>query len=100
VKPTLGAVVVAALLLLGSAGASAQAGVSAQDGTPTTSTTSSTVAELPPAEMIPRPNSGHAPEDAGDRGGALQLLVFGLVVVAIGAGVTKVVLDSRRARRS
>jgi hypothetical protein len=91
------AVLVAAVLLLGSAGVSAQAGAPAQDGTPTT--TSSTVTELPPAEMIPRPNSGQAPDDAGDRGGALQLLVFGLVVVAIGAGVTKVVLDSRRAGR-
>jgi hypothetical protein len=49
--------------------------------------------------MIPRPNSGQAPDDAGDRGGALQLLVFGLVVVGIGAGVTKVVLDARRAER-
>jgi hypothetical protein len=91
VRPTLVAVVVAAVLLLGPAGASAQ-------DAPTT--TSSTVADLPPAEMIPRPNSGQAPDDAGDRGGALQLLVFGLVVVAVGAGVTKLVLDSRRAGRS
>jgi hypothetical protein len=97
VRPTLAAVVVAAVVLLGAAGASAQAGAPAQDGTPTT--TSSTVTELPPAEMIPRPNSGQAPDDAGDRGGALQLLVFGLVVVAIAAGVTKVVLDARRAER-
>ncbi len=100
-KPTLGALLVAAVLSLGPAPAGAQARGSAQDGTPTTtsSTTSSTVAELPPAEMIPRPDSGQAPEEAGDRGGALQLLVFGLVVAAIGAGVAKVVLDSRRARR-
>ena len=95
-KPALGTVVIAALLLLGPNPASAQEGTP----NPAKTTTSSTVAELPPAEMIPRPNSGQAPDDAGDRGGALQLLVFGLVVVAIGAGVTKVVLDSRRARRS
>ncbi len=35
--------------------------------------------------MIPRPDSGQGPKEAGDRGGALQLLVFGLVVVAIGS---------------
>jgi hypothetical protein len=34
--------------------------------------------------IIPRPNSGHEPDEAGDRGGALQLAVLGLVVVGVG----------------
>jgi hypothetical protein len=91
VRRALAVALVAAVQLLGPAVAAAQEGPSA---------TSSTVAELPPAEMIPRPNSGHAPTEAGDRGGGLQLLVFGLVLVAIGGGVAKVVHDSRRARRA
>lgn len=84
---------VVALLLVGPVGPSA----SAQEGVGPTST-SSTIAELPPAEIIPRPNSGHEPEDAGDRGGALQLAVLGLLLVAVGGGVWKVVRDVRRAR--
>lgn len=71
----------------------------AQDRAPTSApTTSSTVAELPPAEMIPRPGSGEEPSDAGDRGGTLQLVVLALVLVGIAAGVAKLVRDSRRAR--
>jgi uncharacterized protein HemX len=61
-------------------------------------TTSSTVAELPPADIIPRPNSGTAPEEAGDRGGALQLGLLALVVVVLAGGVVNVVRQSRRAR--
>lgn len=54
--------------------------------------------ELPTPHIIPRPNSGHKPIDSGDRGGSLQLLVLGIVVVALGGGVARVVRDSRRAR--
>jgi uncharacterized protein HemX len=60
--------------------------------------TSTVVAELPPPEMIPRPNSGSAPQEAGDRGGALQLGLLALVVVVIGGGVANLVRQSRRAR--
>ncbi len=48
--------------------------------------------------IIPRPNSGAAPEDAGDRGGALQTVLFVAVlggVVVIGALVVR---ESRRVR--
>jgi hypothetical protein len=54
--------------------------------------------EVSVPHIIPRPNSGHAPEDAGDRGGALQLGLLGLVVVALAGGGLHVVRQSRRAR--
>jgi hypothetical protein len=66
----------------------------AQD--PTTTTT--TLAELPTPHIVPRPNSGEEPHDAGDRGGALQLTVLGLLVLAFGGAVAIVVRQSRRAR--
>jgi len=52
----------------------------------------------PDQNIIPRPNSGQQPTEAGDRGGALQILVF----VAIVAGVVTIALlatrDIRRTR--
>lgn len=71
--------------------------VGAQEEPPTSGTTT-TVVELPPAEIVPRPNSGTAPQEAGDRGGALQLGVLALVVVAIGGTVARLVLQARRPR--
>lgn len=55
--------------------------------------------EVPTQDIIPEPNSGEAPEEAGDRGGGLQLAVFGLVVAALAGGAGAVVVQSRRARR-
>ena len=55
-----------------------------------------TTGDPPRIEIIPRPNSGHAPEDAGDRGGALQLLLLGLLVVAVGGGVWHLTRQVRR----
>ncbi|MGH9249754.1 MAG: hypothetical protein ACRD0W_09610, partial [Acidimicrobiales bacterium] len=49
------------------------------DGDPSTDD-----APVPEQDMIPEPNSGRAPTDAGDRGGALQALV--LLSIAIGVG--------------
>jgi hypothetical protein len=49
-------------------------------------------------DIIPRPNTGVEPEDPGDRGGALQSVLFvGIVggIVLIGALVVR---QSRRAR--
>lgn len=53
---------------------------------------------VPAQDMIPEPNSGQAPDEAGDRGGALQILVFAVMVAAIGGGVALMVRESRRAR--
>jgi hypothetical protein len=43
--------------------------------------------ENDPSECInflPRPNCGKKPEDAGDRGGALQYATFGVILAGIG----------------
>ena len=34
--------------------------------------------------LLPRPGCGKEPEDAGDRGGALQYSVFGLMIAGLG----------------
>jgi len=59
--------------------------------------TSTTLAEVPDQDIIPAPNTDEGPNEAGDRGGALQLALLGLVVVAIGGAVAVVVRQSRRA---
>jgi len=49
-------------------------------------------------DIIPEPNSGAEPDDAGDRGGALQTAIFvGIIGAVLGAGGWLVV-QSRRAR--
>jgi uncharacterized protein HemX len=59
-------------------------------------TTSSTTVAVPSQDIIPRPNSGSEPQEAGDRGGALQLGLLALVVVAIGGTVLVLVRRSRQ----
>lgn len=63
---------------------------------------STTVPRDADERMIPRPNSGEEPTEAGDRGGALQLAVFGGIVVGVALILTLVVRESRRnlARRA
>jgi hypothetical protein len=63
------------------------------DGDPSTDD-----APLPEQDIIPRPNSGRPPTDAGDRGGALQGLVFALIVIGVGGIAVLAVRESRRAR--
>lgn len=48
--------------------------------------------------MIPEPNSGRAPEDAGDRGGALQTALFFGILGGIGMIAFFIVRESRRVR--
>jgi hypothetical protein len=60
--------------------------------------TTTTLTQVPSQDIIPQPNTGEEPHDAGDRGGALQLTVLALVILAIAATVTLVVRQSRRAR--
>lgn len=48
--------------------------------------------------IIPRPNSGTEPDDAGDRGGALQTVLFVAILGGVAVMVVLVVRESRRAR--
>jgi hypothetical protein len=79
------AVVVTALALAGPA--------AAQDPTGSTTTVG-----VPAQDIIPEPDAGAPPSEAGDRGGALQLGVLGLVVLAIAGAVLALVRQSRHAR--
>lgn len=63
----------------------------AQDGTQPTN-------EVPTQDIVPKPNSGRPPEEAGDRGGALQLLVLALIVGAVGFGGWRLSREIRQAR--
>ncbi|HSL56682.1 MAG TPA: hypothetical protein VK866_02465 [Acidimicrobiales bacterium] len=54
--------------------------------------------DLPLGDIIPRPNSGRAPDSPNDPGGWQQYLVLGLIVGAMALIVALVVRESRRAR--
>lgn len=70
-----------ALCLVPATPASAQVGgVSSTSAVPAGGDSPTTTEAPPAAEIIPKPNSGVAPTDAGDRGGGLQTVVFFLVI--------------------
>lgn len=76
---------------------SAEPSVAAQDDRPEETTTTTT---QPPRDdsVIIKPDSGRPPEDAGDRGGALQVGLFLAIVAGIGGVATMAVRESRRRR--
>lgn len=84
-------VLVVGLLVLVPTPGVAQSDDDAQQTTTTTEPASG-------GNIIPEPNSGSEPDDAGDRGGALQTALFVGIVVAIAGGVALVVRQSRQAR--
>lgn len=52
-----------------------------------------------PPGIIPRPGSGRAPQDPGDRGGWEQVALLGVVAGALALIATLVVRSGRRGRR-
>jgi hypothetical protein len=54
--------------------------------------------QLPDEGIIPMPNSGREPAEAGERGGTLQVLVFVVIVAGVGGIVAMIVRESRRNR--
>ena len=96
----LAAVLAAVLLLLTPAAAGAVAGGVGQgaggDDGPGADTTD--VTPVPSQHIIPRPDSGRAPTDAGDRGGGLQILVFVALVAGVGTIGALALRDMRRSR--
>jgi hypothetical protein len=67
------------------------------DGSPPT-TADEPDAQVPEEGIIPEPDSGRPPEEAGDRGGALQLAVLVLIVAGVGVIAAQVVRQARRQR--
>jgi hypothetical protein len=65
----------------------------------TTEDTTTDVTPVPDQRIIPLPNSGHEPTDAGDPGGVGQVLVFAGILVALGVIVLSIRRDVRRGRR-
>lgn len=59
-----------------------------------------TEADQPAGGIIIRPNSGVAPDDPGDRGGALQLTLLGLIVGFVAVAFFSIRRSSRRALAS
>ena len=57
-----------------------------------------TAEPVPDQDIIPRPNSGREPTEAGDRGGVLQALVLVLIVAGVGGIAAIAVRDARRHR--
>lgn len=58
------------------------------DPEPTPPPSATEVQEGRAPDIVPRPNSGTAPDSATDRGGSLQLVLLGVMVVAVaGIGV-------------
>jgi hypothetical protein len=54
--------------------------------------------QVPTQDIIPEPDSGASPDDAGDRGGGLQLLVLGIVLLAVAGGGWHIARQARRGR--
>jgi hypothetical protein len=56
-------------------------------------------APLPGGDIIPQPDSGREPTDAGDRGGALQVALFFVLVAGVATIGGLAVRDVRKAQR-
>jgi hypothetical protein len=93
------AAAIAAVLLLTPAAAGAVAGGGGQGGGDDGRGADTTdVTPVPSQHIIPRPDSGRAPTDAGDRGGGLQILVFVALVAGVGTIAALALRDMRRSR--
>ena len=88
----LATLVLAAVLALGALAGGGAAPAAAQSDDQVTTT-------VPRGgDIIPQPDSGTEPEDAGDRGGALQTALFIGIVGAIAVMGAIIVRQSRKAR--
>jgi len=99
----LAASVVALLVLAGQAGgAAAQTSASTPVTVPATNrvaTTAPSGSQSVTPDIIPLPNSGRAPRDAGERGGWMQEALFFLICAAVAGLGGLAWRDSRRKRR-
>ena len=87
------AIAAISLLLTGLAGTSADAQTQ-----PTTTVTQAPLPDGAGSIIGPKPGQGVAPTHSGDRGGAAQLALFGLIIAAVAGGALLVRRDMHRAR--
>jgi hypothetical protein len=87
--------------------ASTPAAAQASSTTSTTATSTTAISTTLPViendqlgRSLPKPNSGQKPQGFGDRGGAGQLIIFGLVTAFLAAIVLRVALATRRRTNS
>lgn len=89
----LATVSLATVLALGAlAGAAAPPAAAQSDGQVTTT------APARGGDIIPKPGQGSEPEDAGDRGGELQTVLFVVIIGGIAVMGAVIVRQSRKAR--
>ncbi|MGY6502098.1 MAG: hypothetical protein ACXIVQ_14540 [Acidimicrobiales bacterium] len=102
-RPLAAPVAVAMVLLVVAMGlaVSGASQVTAQvDDTDTTVAPEESETQLPTGNILPRPNTGRAPDSPNDPGGWQQYMVFGLIFAGLGVIVALVVRDSRKAKGS
>lgn len=91
-----GAITLALVVLMSVVGPASPA--NAQQETSTTAVT--TDADSPIGNILPRPNSGNAPDSANDPGGWQQYMVFALIGLGLLGIVALATRESRRIRRA
>ena len=93
-RPALG--VLAAVVLAASLAVASP--VSAQSDPSPDPTLAPLESDLPLGDIIPRPNSGRAPDSPNDPGGWQQYMVLGLIVAGVALIIVLVARESRRSR--
>jgi hypothetical protein len=90
---------VTGLLLLAAITVATSSAAAAQDDTTTSTALVRSDAESPAGNILPRPNTGQAPDSPNDPGGWQQYVVFGTIVAGLGLITLLVIRESKRARQ-
>jgi hypothetical protein len=90
---TLASVLLVVAVVVATSGPPASAGRGQERDSDTTVAT-----QVPTRDIIPAPNEGVAPRDAGDRGGAAQLALVAAIVGGLAVIAVLAVRDARGAR--
>jgi hypothetical protein len=88
------------LVALGNSAAQAQTDEQSDESDVPVQVRDATDQNVPGLGIIPKPNSGAYPEDASDRGGALQFTLLGLIVLFPIAAFVAIRRQGRRAREA
>lgn len=89
---------VLALVIVLASMAPTSAQITDVDDATTTTTMVESDGPSPAGNILPRPDTGQAPDSPNDPGGWQQYLVFGLILAGIGLIVGMVIRESRRVR--